>query len=143
MDYQNAWQAAVGKLQMEMSRASYDTWVQPAEVVRYTDDLFTVGVPNAYACDWLKTRLTGTITQLLSGLMESPQRVEFIVWHKDYDHSNTESSTDDLPLVQSQAVEPAAPALNQRYNFDNFIVGSSNRLAHAACLSVAENTAKA
>lgn len=143
MDYQNAWQAAVGKLQMEMSRASYDTWVQPAEVVRYTDDLFTVGVPNAYACDWLKTRLTGTITQLLSGLMESPQRVEFIVWHKDYDHSLDETSTDALPLVQSQTVEAVAPVLNQRYNFDNFIVGSSNRLAHAACLAVAENPAQA
>jgi len=143
MDYQNAWQAAVGKLQMEMSRASFDTWVEPAEVVQYHEDLFTVGVPNAYACDWLKSRLTGTITQLLSGLMESPQRVEFIVWHKDYDHAHLESSTDVLPLVQSQAVEPAAPALNQRYNFDNFIVGSSNRLAHAACLAVAENPAQA
>ena len=143
MEYQNAWQAAIGLLQMDMSRASYDTWVQPTEVVSYKDDLFTVGVPNAYACDWLKSRLTATLAQTLSGLMEAPQQVEFIVWHKDYEtRPNTDQpAAASLPLDPQVEAEPAV--LNQRYSFDNFVVGSSNRLAHAACLAVAENPAQA
>ena len=143
MDHRNAWQAAVGQLQMEMSRASYETWVQPAELIRYEGDLFTVGVPNAYACDWLKSRLTGTLNGMLSGLMENPQKVEFIVWHKDYENqAQTVKSADPLPLISTAVTEPQ-PVVNHRYTFDNFIVGSSNRLAHAACLAVAENPAQA
>lgn len=143
LDHRNAWQAAVGQLQMEMSRASYETWVQPAELVRYENDLFTVGVPNAYACDWLKSRLTAKLNSILSGIMECPQKVEFIVWHKDYENQpQTASTAEPLPLI-SPAVTDSQPVVNHRYNFDNFVVGSSNRLAHAACLAVAENPAQA
>ena len=128
---------------MEMSRASYETWVQPAELVRYENDLFTVGVPNAYACDWLKSRLTAKLNSILSGIMECPQKVEFIVWHKDYENRpQTASTAEPLPLI-SPAVTDSQPVVNHRYNFDNFVVGSSNRLAHAACLAVAENPAQA
>lgn len=128
---------------MEMSRASYETWVQPAELVRYENDLFTVGVPNAYACDWLKSRLTAKLNSILSGIMECPQKVEFIVWHKDYENQpQTASTAEPLPLI-SPAVTGSQPVVNHRYNFDNFVVGSSNRLAHAACLAVAENPAQA
>lgn len=143
MDPRNAWQAAVGQLQMDMSRASYETWVQPAELVRHEGDLFTIGVPNAYACDWLKSRLTATLNGILGGLMEAPQQVEFIVWYKDYENRDSEKESDrTLPLITT-AVKEQQQRFNQRYTFDNFIVGSSNRLAHAACLAVAENPAQA
>lgn len=144
MDHQNAWSAAVGQLQMDMSLASFDTWVKPAELVDYKDDQFTIGVPNAYACDWLKSRLTTTVTSILTGLMGSPQNVEFIVWHKDYQNQTPrETALDPLPLVVTKESEPVLPVVNHRYSFDNFVVGSSNRLAHAACLAVAENPAQA
>jgi chromosomal replication initiator protein len=146
MDFQNAWSAAVGQLQMDMSLASFDTWVKPAELVSYEEGQFTIGVPNAYACDWLKSRLTATVTRILTGLMEAPQNVEFIVWHKDYQNQvRNESSIDSLPLVSevTHQSEPETPVFNHRYSFNNFVVGSSNRLAHAACLAVAENPAQA
>lgn len=144
MDHQNAWSAAIGQLQMDMSLASYDTWVKPAELVGYKDGQFTIGVPNAYACDWLKSRLTGTVTRILTGLMESPQTVEFIVWHKDYQNQAVRETIAEPLLLEKQAEpERETPVINHRYSFDNFVVGSSNRLAHAACLAVAENPAQA
>jgi chromosomal replication initiator protein len=144
MDYQNAWSAAVGQLQMDMSLASFDTWVKPAELVGYKDGQFTIGVPNAYACDWLKSRLTTTVIRILTGLMETPQDVEFIVWHKDYQEPpQREIGMDSLSLNARPEPEAAIPSVNHRYCFDNFVVGSSNRLAHAACLAVAENPAQA
>ncbi|HPS42810.1 MAG TPA: chromosomal replication initiator protein DnaA [Anaerolineaceae bacterium] len=143
MNSQQAWQAAIGQLQMEMSKASYDTWVRPAELLNVTDNVFTIGVQNAYACDWLKSRLTATVNRLLSGLMESPQQVNFVIWHKDYEAQlDARSQPESLPLGLP-AAQLESPMINNRYNFENFIVGSSNRLAHAACMAVAENPAQA
>ena len=79
---------------MEMSRASYETWVQPAELVRYEGPLL-VGVPN--------TPVTGSnqlteLNSILSGIMECPQ-VEFIVWHKDYSPAADNQYREPLPLI--------------------------------------------
>jgi len=145
MNSQQAWQAAVGQLQMEMSKASYDTWVRSAELVSYEDNAFTIGVPNAYARDWLESRLTSTIVRILTGLMEGPQVIKFIVWHKDY-QPQAEEKMKEIPQqapVVSISQPVVACSLNLKYSFDNYVVGSSNRLAHAACLAVAENPAQA
>ncbi|KAF0111342.1 MAG: chromosomal replication initiator protein [Chloroflexi bacterium] len=142
MNSQQAWQAATGQLQMEMSKASFETWVRSSELVSFEGGVFTIGVPNAYARDWLDSRLSSTITRILSGLMNEAQKVNFIVWHKDYQNEEKpKEATSSLPLSISQP--PQATALNTKYNFDKFVVGSSNRLAHAACLAVAENPAQA
>ncbi len=148
MNAQNAWQAAVGQLQMEMSKASFETWVRSTEVVKYEEGIFTIGVQNAYARDWLEKRLTSSICRILGGLMEGPQKVEFIVHHKEYDEQPvevTEPATHPLSFttpVPTPAQVTGTP-FNSRYTFDNFVVGSSNRLAHAACMAVAENPAHA
>jgi len=140
----DAWQAAIGQLQMEMSKASYDTWVRSTEMLKFEQGTFTIGVSNAYARDWLESRLTGTITRILSGYIEDTQKVEFIVWHKDYQPE--EQPKESVPTLNLSQVIPtpmqSGSALNSKYNFDNFVVGASNRLAHAACMAVAENPAQ-
>lgn len=146
MNSQQAWQAAIGQLQMEMSKASYDTWVRSSELVSYEENEFTIGVTNAYARDWLESRLSSTVVRILSGLMEGPQEVKFIVWHKDYQPKPEEKTKETSPAQQSvlSISQPTVScSLNTKYDFDNYVVGSSNRLAHAACLAVAENPAQA
>jgi len=149
MDAQSAWQAAVGQLQIEMSKASFETWVRSAELVKYDQGTFTVGVQNAFARDWLEKRLTSTVVRLLDGLMEGPQKVEFIVYHKDYQESVSEpvaaapAQISFTTPILAPATNTGTTAMNSRYTFDNFVVGSSNRLAHAACMAVAENPAHA
>jgi chromosomal replication initiator protein len=120
---EQAWQAAIGQLQMEMSKASYDTWVKPAELIKYEGGVFVVGVPNAYACDWLKSRLSGTVSKILTGLMQSPQQVEFVIWHKDYENQVVVEEQTSAPLPLISEPHPTAPVVNSRYNFDNFVVG--------------------
>jgi chromosomal replication initiator protein len=140
MNAQQAWQATLGQLQMEMSKAAYDTWVRSADLVSYRGDTFTIGVQNAYARDWLDSRLSSTVTRLVSGLMNAPQKVSFIVWQKDIDGAEAElASEETTPAVEF----PRNPYINSRYSFENFVVGSSNRLAHAACMAVADNPARA
>lgn len=144
MNPSDAWQAAIGQLQMDMSKASFDTWVRSTELVKYDQGVFTIGVSNAYARDWLESRLTATITRILSGYVEETEKVEFIVWHKDYQQE--EQPREPVPSLNLNQVlpvaTPPASALNSKYNFDNFVVGASNRLAHAACMAVAENPAQ-
>ena len=69
MDAVQAWQSALGQLQMEMPKASYDTWVRDTRIASYEDGLFTVMVRNAYARDWLESRLSSTVKRLLMGIM--------------------------------------------------------------------------
>ena len=46
------WQAAQGELQLQMARATYDTWVKPTSVLSYEDGAFAIAVPNAYSQEW-------------------------------------------------------------------------------------------
>lgn len=147
MNPQQAWQATMGQLQMEMPKASFDTWVRNAEMISYGEDVFTIGVQNAYARDWLESRLSTTINRLITGIMSRPHCVRFVVWHKEYDmlEDDAEGPTtgamgENTPTQDS--VMRSNGTINPRYNFENFVVGASNRLAHAACMAVAENPAK-
>jgi chromosomal replication initiator protein len=144
MDPQQAWQAVLGQLQMEMPKASFDTWVRSSELVSHEQDVFTIGVKNAYARDWLESRLTSTVARLLTGLLNGPQNVRFVVWHQEWEAEEAESAASTIREEKrpfetfSQITVPYS--VNPRYTFDNFVVGNSNRLAHAACVAVGETT---
>jgi chromosomal replication initiator protein len=145
------WQAALGELQLQMTKATFDTWVKPTSVISYEDGSFVIGVPNAYAQDWLQTRLLSTIKRILTGIAGQSVEVKFIVWIK-------EEADEPVALLEGLEAEPRTSSmdsnstgsygngrsiggLNPRYVFDTFVVGPSNRLAHAACVAVAERPA--
>ena len=69
MEPEQAWQSTLGQLQMEMPKASFDTWVRDTVMISYEDGLFTIGVGNVYARDWLDSRLSSTVHRLLMGMM--------------------------------------------------------------------------
>ncbi|NLG71584.1 MAG: chromosomal replication initiator protein DnaA [Chloroflexi bacterium] len=140
MNAEQAWQAAVGQLQMEMPKAAFDTWVRDTEFLSYEDGSFMIGVANAYARDWLQNRLASTVVRILTGIMNRSVEVRFSVWQK---HNDTNEYAEEPVLNQEAVSLPSNPTLNPRYSFDNFVVGPSNRLAHAAALAVAEKPAQA
>jgi len=141
---------------MEMPRASFDTWVRDTRPVSYQDGTLTIGVRNAYARDWLESRLASTVSRLLVGIMNASVAVNFIVNGNDTEsmadevhHRSGQSEPFDPGYAgQVRSVEgdeqPVRPSnMNPRYMFETFVVGSGNRLAHAACLAVAEKPARA
>jgi chromosomal replication initiator protein len=143
MNAEQAWQSVLGQLQMEMPRASFDTWVRDTKPISYQDGTLTIGVRNAYARDWLESRLVSTVCRLLVGIMNASVAVNFVV-----DGNEVDRMKDEAYLPQPEPVtvydRPERPSnLNPRYIFDTFVVGSGNRLAHAACLAVAEKPARA
>jgi chromosomal replication initiator protein len=137
-----AWQAALGQLQMEMPKATYDTWVRDADFIAFEDGSFLIGVQNAYARDWLESRLTSTITRMLTGLMNCTVEVQFVVWQEEKKVEGLQENQEPVPSPTAEAPPTNSP-LNPRYSFEKFVVGASNRLAHAASLAVSENPARA
>jgi chromosomal replication initiator protein len=138
-----AWQAALGQLQMEMPKATFETWVRGAELAAYEDGDFTIEVPNAYARDWLEGRLSSTVRRLLTGLMNRSVNVRFIVGQNPVDMPEEEDTPSRIATIENSTVGNANITLCGRYTFDNFVVGASNRLAHAAAMAVAEKPAHA
>lgn len=140
MNAEHAWQATLGQLQLEMSKAAFDTWVSSAEFLGYNEEAhcFEIGVKNAYARDWLEDRLSATIARLLTGMMGNTVTTHFKVWSASKPKPETPT-----PSVTAQPSISENSTINGRYRFDNFVVGANNRLAHAACMAVAESPARA
>ena len=157
MNAEQAWQSVLGQLQMEMPRASFDTWVRDTKPVSYQNGTLVVGVRNAYARDWLESRLASTVSRLLVGIVNASVAVNFVVSGNENESALPEpaplrgqssDSLDALDQPQGRAVsayeQPSHNSrMNPRYVFDTFVVGAGNRLAHAACLAVAEKPARA
>jgi chromosomal replication initiator protein len=148
MNAEQAWQSVLGQLQMEMPKASFDTWVRDTRVVSYDENVLAIGVGNAYARDWLESRLASTVNRMLVGVMNRAVDVNFVV----ATGADPVDAPDDMTRTEpdlGQSAPSFAPAtgrnstLNPRYGFENFVVGANNRLAHAAALAVAENPARA
>ena len=140
MNAEQSWQAAVGQLQMEMPKATFDTWVRDAQFLSYEDGTITIGLKNAYARDWLDNRITSTVIRSLSGIMNRNVKVKFVVGHSENGQKEPENSPQERVVATPQSVNAT---LAPKYTFKNFVVGASNRLAHAASVAVAENPARA
>ena len=144
MNAEHAWQATLGQLQLEMSKASFDTWVRSAEFLNYDEEnqIVEVGVKNAYAKDWMDDRLSAKMNRMLTGMIGTPVEIKVRVWS-----TATPAPTTPQPRVTtvpaSTSYSTQNTNINPRYRFDNFVVGSNNRLAHAACQAVAESPARA
>jgi len=139
MKAEQHWEAALGQLQLEMPRASFDTWVRDSELIAYEDGTFIIGVQNAYARDWLQERLYATVQRLLSSIAGRSVEVRFVVWQAEVQSPEPDPIKEILPeKTFSESIR-----LNPRYGFNEFVVGSSNRLAHAAAQAVSENPARA
>ena len=142
MNAEQAWHSVLGQLQMEMPKASFDTWVRDTHPLSYENSTLTVAVRNAYARDWLESRLASTVSRLLVGILNSNVAINFVVSQPDQPQA---VETEAAAPAESEAYEPRprSVSLNPRYTFETYVVGSGNRLAHAACQAVAEKPARA
>lgn len=131
------WEAAKGALQVQVNKANYETWLKETSGIGYQDNLFTIGTPSTFAAEWLKQRLYSLIKKTLISITGQNLELQFQVYPPE------EASTATAPPSRTEPAPTLPPLyhqLNPKYTFDTFIVGSCNRLAHAAALSVAETS---
>mgnify|MGYP001309704445 CR=1 FL=1 len=149
MSPETAWKATLGELELQMTKATFNTWLKDARLLACEDDEYVIGVRNDYAKDWLENRLQDTILRTLSAIVGHVVVIRFVVWSDEIISPPPQvmnGSKDSNGIKQSrrainsvQAEDSISMALNGRFTFATFVVGTSNRLAHAAALSVAEN----
>jgi chromosomal replication initiator protein len=144
MDAKHIWRAALGELQVALSPANFETWLKHTALVDVDETRFRISVPNGFAKDWLETRYRPLISQTLARVVGYSVQVEFVIHSGGAAAAPPAGGTGagESPPVRVEptrvGADGGASSLNARYTFANFIVGSANRLAHAAALSVAE-----
>jgi len=145
------WQAVLGEIELSVSHGNYVTWFKNTRILRYKDDVLTIGVPNVFVKQQLERKYADMIEELLKKNNTTPAKIEYKIHTDLYAHhpKNEEAS---VTLDMESRKESSAPnsnpnslshsyrqGLNEKYTFENFIVGSGNELAYAACQAVAAN----
>ena len=143
MNTRQIWQAALGEIQLQMPRANYDTWLKDTYIISHEDGVFVIAAPTPFAREWLANRLAGMVKRTLTGILGRSVDVRFVVQAQSPRQANAPAPCTAKISEQAQPMRVVSPPpdpqtnLNPRYTFDNFIVGTSNRFAHAAALAVA------
>jgi chromosomal replication initiator protein len=129
------WDRALGKLQIQVSKANYTTWLSNSQGLSCQDNIFVVSVPNIFVAEWLSKRLYPLVRKTLVDIMDKDVDVKFVVQNSEQlAASPSARQTDGGTSTKAKQYR-----FNPRYTFDNFIVSDSSRLAYAAAVEVAEN----
>ncbi len=144
------WQTALGELQLQLPRETFNTWLRSARLLAHEDGTFIIGVQNIYAREWLEHRLKRAITRTLEQVARRNVEVRFVLWPGRAQQDPDLGSAGPLlaELAPKSAASPAFEhlsagdsGLNRRQTFENYAVGGCNRLAHAAALAVVDDPA--
>jgi chromosomal replication initiator protein len=137
------WNAALEQLERKYSKPIFEMWLKPMRLVELGPTEIVLSVHSNFARDWVENRLKNDIAHVLQSLLGEAIALRFVV--ADTAESGTAEGRTGGP-----GITPIAPPedlrlgnLNPRYSFDEFVVGNSNRFAHAASQAVAEAPAKA
>lgn len=143
------WQAALGELELSLSKANYTTWFRNTFISAFEEGRIVVSVPNTFTKAWLEKKYHVAILKALQnvakdgGVREVHYKVELKPAVPQDIGTPIGTPSAATPAVAVQAEEEASEgtkdfSLNPRYTFENFIVGKTNELAHAAALAVSE-----
>ena len=142
MNSQAIWQGVLGEIEVSIPPSSFSTWFKSTELDIISDDEVAVLSPNPFVLTQLEKRYYQRIADGLkrNGLAVSTIhfRPKKVATRRQRLNRDEPHSTATSPSIIKQA-NKSTTNLNPRYTFDNFIVGSSNDLAHAACQAIAAN----
>ena len=138
MNSDQHWRAVLGELELQMSQASFDTWLRDSRLVAFEDNVFIVGVDSGFIKDWLDTRLRVTVERTLVGIVGRKTSVSFVVWPESGEAIDTPNKPILPDVIASKNKNQQAALKEHLCSLDNFVVGPENRLAHAASKAVSE-----
>jgi chromosomal replication initiator protein len=137
------WDAALGSLELQVSRPSYATWLKDTTGLSFDDNKMVVGAPSPFVAQWLERRMSSLIETTLSQVMGKPTTVQFQVITIPAPHAfrreDPQAAAGPLPQAANGHTTPNGNNsfnLNPRYTLDSFVVGESNQLAYAAAVAV-------
>ncbi len=140
MTIEELWQAAIGEIELSVSKANFVTWIKNAKLIDKKEGRCILEVPNQFTREWLENKCNTLILRALRNVSPEIKKVFYVVAerHPAPQIVTTIRSVPEpqLGLLNNKIDENTN--LNPKYDFDNFIVGSFNELAHAAALSLSD-----
>jgi chromosomal replication initiator protein len=162
---QRVWNSVLGEIELNISKPQFNTWIKNTYPISMDEKEIVICVPSAFTRDWLENKFNVTILNSIQKITGSIKRVKYVVQNtqkqspkaiqsvinlkdkelkekksKIEEKQNTENTNPNYQYAEPTII-PAKPSgtalLKDNYTFENFIVGSSNELAHAAAQSVA------
>ncbi len=152
MQESTLWQAVLGEIELSVSRGNFVTWFKNTQLIRYKDDVAVVGVANIFVKNQLERKFNELVVETLAKNGIKPLKVEYKIHtgispqikRADSDvlrnpaGANTPSGASVRPKATIGGVTHSyRQGLNDRYSFENFVVGAGNELAYAACQAIA------
>jgi ATPase involved in DNA replication initiation len=142
---ESLWNQILERLQVQLSRPSFETWIKTARAEQLENNCLIVSAPNPFARNWLQKYYVKTIADAVEEILGYPVDIYLTIAGGNETGDSSDSAmiwpspiAADVP--ESHSLQPPKPAnLNPKYVFSRFVVGSNNRMAHAASLAVAES----
>ena len=153
----DAWNATLGQLELELPRATFETWLKQTEGIGFNGMDLLVEVPNVFTITWLEQRMYQSILRALRQSSGQPLDVRFQVspqsaepaaqdpqaQYRDGGGDSPNNSPDGAGLAGTPAATTARPtaagfSFDEKYSFNSFVVGNSNRMAFSAAQAVAD-----
>lgn len=138
------WNSVLMVLEREMDNsAPFNTWFKPSKLLAVQGNLVIIETPNELIRDMLESRYYNLTKEIFSDLLKKEVNVKFKSSSDDTEVSREYSNSENASSPVSSQSESVTTYLNPRYTFETFVIGNSNRFAHAAALAVAESPAQA
>ena len=144
MTIENEWQDALAYIQGRVPKQVYDTWFTPIYLERIEDSTAQLGVPNKFFGDWLHQHYGPLLSEAVSSARGGVDTsITFVIFKQARKQPDNSGHTVSTVRQSTGARAKRGIQLNPKYTFKNFVVGAGNQFAHAACMAVAEQPAKA
>ncbi|MCX6343779.1 MAG: chromosomal replication initiator protein DnaA [Armatimonadetes bacterium] len=139
---QNAWECALEVLSKHVNKPSFDSWIKTAKPVSVDGNLVMITTNSRFAKHWLESKHLPLIKEILETQLERKLQLRVDFSESDEPVILTETLPQKPKPQPKHDEEPISLPLNNQYNFDNFVVGPTNRLAHACAMAISENPGK-
>ena len=145
---ESLWSDVSGRLRSALNNTTYDTWFAHTAGVALDEGRFVLAVPNDFTRDWIEGHFLELIGAAIRDITGVSRRIDLEVTSGAPAPATADSPSPAAARVApvERLVPPHRPesgGFNAKYTFDSFVIGSSNRFAHAAALAVAEAPAQA
>ncbi|QAA30403.1 chromosomal replication initiator protein DnaA [Clostridium manihotivorum] len=140
------WDKTLNIMKGEMSEVSFNTWIKSCEPIYIDSDTIKFSVPNDFTKDIIEKRYKTLFVQAIKLVSSKKYNIEFLIQSElqQENEISTKPNKEESSNISVVSVNDEMSAtLNPKYTFDSFVIGNSNRFAHAASLAVAEAPAKA
>jgi len=137
---ENLWPKVIESLRERVGQQNFDIWIKPIRFISMDGENVELEVPNRFFKEWIHEHFSSHINDAFSFLTQKHCHLQFQIRNEKMNEKDL--TAQPSPRKESPVIHGFQPMFNPKYSFYNFVVGTSNQFANAACLAVANLPAK-